>query len=173
MYRLRGSNPSKMENLHKSHEKHPFTAALRGAVEIWPLLKNHLVLELGSEAGSGSMGLANCIRTDLRPLPGLDVICDCNALPFRDQVFDRTWAVYLAHHITDFKRLISEARRVSEKFLMFDFLPRTWLHLHSVVWDWLFFRERIHAANPRHLREVAPDVKIYKQSNLGGVLYVF
>ncbi len=173
VYSLLGATPSQMEPLHKSLDNLFISAAIRGAVDIWPLLENHLVLELGSEAGSGSAGLSNCIRTDLRPIPGLDVVCDCMVLPFRDKVFDRTLAVYLAHHITDFKSLISEARRVSEKFYMFDFLPRSWLHYYSIVWDRLFFREIIRAAKPSHLRKIAPACRIYKRSHLGGVLYVF
>ncbi len=173
VYNLLGADPSRVEPLHNSLDNLFISAAIRGVVDIWPLLKNQLVLELGSEAGSGSAGLTNCIRSDLRPIPGVDVVCDCTVLPFRDKVFDRTLAVYLAHHISDFKSLISEARRVSEKFYMFDFLPRSWLYYYSLVWDRLFFREKIRAAKPSHLRKIAPDCRIYKRSHLGGVLYVF
>ena len=138
-----------------------------------PLLQNHFTLELGSEGGSASQGLLNCIRTDLEPSAGLDVICDATILPFRNHVFDRTWAVYLAHHIVDKQALISEARRVSDKFYMFDFLPNSWLHYYSVIWDWLIFSTRIKAVDPHLLSELAPNHRFYKRSHLGTILYVF
>ncbi|MHA2428205.1 MAG: methyltransferase domain-containing protein [Candidatus Hermodarchaeia archaeon] len=137
------------------------------------LFENQFTLELGSERGSASQGISNCIRTDLEPYKGLDVICDANSLPFRDKIFDRTWAVYLAHHLVDIRILISEARRVSDKFYMFDFLPNSWLHYYSVIWDWLIFSTSIKAVDPYLLKKIVPTYRSYKQSHLGSVLYVF
>ncbi|MFX1561696.1 MAG: class I SAM-dependent methyltransferase [Promethearchaeota archaeon] len=151
----------------------PFISSIRGCRRIWPLMENRLTLELGSERGFGSVGIRNCVRTDLRPVNGVQIVCDAYNLPFRDHVFDRTWSVYLIHHIPDIGPFISEARRVSEKFYLFDFLPKTWLHYFSIVWDWLFFRERIRAADPKIIREIAPDVRIYPRGFLGEVLYAF
>jgi hypothetical protein len=171
--RFKKTNHNNMQRIHKPLSKIPTVGAVRGAMNLWPLLKNHFTLELGSEHGSGSWGIPNCIRTDLHPSPGLDVICDATSLPFRDQVFDRTWAVYLAHHILDLRLLISEARRVSAQFYMFDFLPNTWLHYYSLIWDLFIFSTHIHPANPQWLRAIAPNHRAYKQSHLGSVLYVF
>jgi len=151
----------------------PIIRSIRGCRRIWPLIENHLTLELGSERGFGSVGIPKCVRTDLRPINGVQIICDAYNLPFRNRVFDRTWSVYLIHHISDIRQFIIEARRVADKFYLFDFLPKTWLHYFSIIWDWLFFRERIKAADPREIREIAPDVRIYPRGFLGEVLYVF
>jgi hypothetical protein len=151
----------------------PFISGIRGYRKLWPMLGNKLTLELGSERGFGSVGICNCIRTDLRPHLNLDAVCDATQLPFRDHVFDRTWCVYLAHHIPDIPALVGECCRVADKFYMFDFLPGSWLHGFSVVWDMLFFRERIEAAEPCLLREIAPHLRQYRRGALGSVLYVF
>lgn len=171
--RLKKSDQNSIQRIHKPLSKIPTVQAVRGAMKLWPLLKNHFTLELGSDCGSGSWGIPNCIRTDLHPSPGLDVICDATSLPFRDQIFDRTLAVYLAHHILDLRPLISEAHRVSAQFYMFDFLPNTWLHYYSVVWDLLIFGTWIRPVNPQWLRTNVPNHRAYKQSHLGSVLYVF
>jgi len=164
---------SRAKSFHKPHSANPFVKAIRGALEILPLLHNHFTLELGSEGGSGSLGLKNCVRTDLAPLLDLDVVCDATALPFRDQVFDRTWSVYLAHHMSDINALISEARRVSKKLYLFDFLPNSWIHYYSKIWDWLIFSTSIKAVNPQVLSKIDPNYRSYKRSHLGTILYVF
>lgn len=160
------------ERIMRRFGSFPFVNGIRGYRQLWPLLKNHLTLELGSERGFGSIGIPNCIRTDLRAINGVDVVCDATLLPFRDRVFDRTWSVYLAHHIPQLQELVNESRRVSKKLYLFDFFPRTFLHYFSVIWDWLFFRETITPANPTVLREIAPGLRIYPQGPLGSVLYV-
>jgi hypothetical protein len=149
----------------------PFVSGIRCYRKLWPLLGNHLTLELGAERGFGSVGIHNCIRTDLRPHPDLDAICDATQLPFRNRVFDRTWCVYLAHHIPDIRGLIEEACRVADKFYLYDFLPGSFLHGFSVVWDLLFFQEHIEAAKPLLLYAIAPKLRQYRQGHLGGVLY--
>jgi SAM-dependent methyltransferase len=151
----------------------PFISGIRSYRKLWSLFGSHLTLELGAERGFGSVGICNCIRTDLRPHPNLDALCDATHLPFRDHVFDRTWCVYLAHHIPDTRGLVEEGCRVADKFYLYDFLPGSWLHGFSVVWDLLFFREHIEAAKPRLLRAMAPNLRQYRQGRLGGVLYVF
>ncbi|MFX1564148.1 MAG: methyltransferase domain-containing protein, partial [Promethearchaeota archaeon] len=161
------------ERYMRRFDKLPIISGIRGCRRLWPLMKNHLTLELGSERGFGSVGIPKCVRTDLRPINGVHVVCDAYHLPFRDHVFDRTWSVYLAHHISNLKQFILEARRVANKFYLFDFLPRSWLHYFSIIWDWLFFRERIRPADPEVLREIAPDLRIYPRGPLGGVLYAF
>jgi hypothetical protein len=164
---------SQAKSFHKPHSANPFVKAIRGALDILPLLRDHFTLEIGSEGGSGSLGLRDCIRTDLVPLPGLDVVCDATALPFRDQVFERSWGVYLAHHVVDINPLISEARRVSEKLFLFDFLPNSYIHYYSKIWDWLIFNTRIKAVNPQVLSKIDPNYRSYKRSHLGTILYVF
>jgi len=150
----------------------PFISGIRSYRKLWPMLGRKLTLELGSERGFGSVGICNCIRTDLRPHLNLDAVCDATQLPFRDHVFDRTWCVYLAHHVPDTRGMVEEACRVADKFYLYDFLPRSWLHGFSVVWDLLFFREHIESAKPWILREIAPYMRQYRQGALGGVLYV-
>ena len=149
----------------------PFVCDIRRYRELWPLLEGKLTLELGSERGFGSQGVTSCVRTDLRPINGIDLVCDATNLPFRDDVFDRTWCVYLIHHIPDIQPLLREAKRVSKKAYFFDFIPRTWLHYFSVVWDRLFFGDKIHAPSPKELKQLAPELRIYPQGALGGVLY--
>lgn len=161
------------ERLMRRFSKVPIICSIRSYRNLWPLLKDHLTLELGSERGFGSIGIKNCIRTDLRPINGVDVVCDATQLPFRDQVFDRTWCVYLAHHVPNLKKLITEAKRVASKFYLFDFIPKTFLHYFSVIWDWLFFRDSIVAADPNLLKSIAPNLRMYRQSSLGSVLYAF
>jgi hypothetical protein len=152
-------------------DRMPFISGIRSYRKLWSLFGAHLTLELGAERGFGSVGICNCIRTDLRPHPDLDALCDATQLPFRDHVFDRTWCVYLAHHIPNVRGLVEEACRVADKFYLYDFLPGSWLHGFSVVWDLLFFREHIEAAQPWFLRVVAPKLRQYRQGHLGGVLY--
>lgn len=151
----------------------PFVSGIRSYRKLWSMFGDQLTLELGSERGFGSVGICNCIRTDLRPHPKLDAVCDATQLPFRDHIFDRTWCVYLAHHIPDIRGLVEEGCRVADKFYLYDFLPRSWLHGFSVVWDLLFFREHIQSAQPWALRAMAPNLRQYRQGRLGGVLYVF
>ena len=151
----------------------PFISGIRSYRKLWPMFGNHLTLELGAERGFGSVGICNCIRTDLRPHSKLDALCDATQLPFRDHIFDRTWCVYLAHHIPNLRGLVEEGCRVAEKFYLYDFLPGSWLHGFSVVWDLLFFREHIEPAKPWFLRAIAPNLRHYRQGRLGGVLYVF
>ncbi len=149
----------------------PFVCDIRRYTEFWPLLKDQLTLELGSERGFGSKGVASCVRTDLRPINGVDVVCDATNLPFRDDVFDRTWCVYLMHHVPNIHQLLLESKRVSRKAYFFDFTPRTWLHYFSIVWDRLFFGDKIHPPSPKALRDMAPELRVYPQGALGGVLY--
>jgi len=151
----------------------PFISGIRSYRKLWPMFGSYLTLELGAERGFGSVGICNCIRTDLQPHPNLDALCDATQLPFRDHVFDRTWCVYLAHHIPNVRGLVEEGRRVADKFYLYDFLPKSWLHGFSVVWDLLFFREHIESAKPWLLRGMAPNLRQYRQGRLGGVLYVF
>jgi len=162
-----------VNRLLRPFEKVPVISCVRRDMALWRLLSGRLTLELGSERGFGSYGIPNCIRTDIRPIEGLHVICDATCLPFRDRVFDRSWCVYLAHHIPDLRGLIDEAKRVSRKFYMFDFLPGSWLHYFSIVWDIIFFHERPRPVPPEYLRRIAPDLRSYKQCHLGGVLYAF
>ncbi len=164
---------SQAKSFHKPHSVNPFVKAIRGALDILPLLQNQFILEIGSEGGSASLGLRDCVRTDLAPLPDLDVVCDATSLPFRDQVFDRTWGVYIAHHVVDLRTLISEARRVSEKLYLFDFLPNSYIHYYSKIWDWLIFNTPVKAVNPQALYKIAPNHRVYKRSHLGTILYVF
>lgn len=171
--RIKKSDLKQIESFHGPHAQNPITKAVRGALELCPLLENQFTLELGSERGLASQGLSSCIRSDLEPYNGLDVICDATSLPFRGKVFDRTWAVYLAHHVANFEALITEACRISEKFYMFDFLPNSWLHYYSKIWDWLIFSTPIKPVNPQELNEISPTHRSYKRSHLGTVLYVF
>ncbi len=164
---------SRIQKIHKSNSYNPFVKAVRGALDILPFLKNHLTLEIGSEGGSASYGLGNCIRTDLTPLPDLDVICDATCLPFRDHVFGRTWGVYLAHHVCNIRALISEGTRVADKLFLFDFQPNTWMHYYSKIWDWLIFNTSIKAVNSQVLTEIDPNHRAYKRSHLGTILFVF
>lgn len=159
------------ERLISKFESLPFICGIRRYIAFWPLLEDQLTLELGSERGFGSKGVASCVRTDLRPINGVDVVCDATTLPFRDDVFDRTWCVYLIHHIPDVRQLLLEAKRVSRKAYFFDFIPRTWLHYFSIVFDRLFFGDKIHPPSPQAMKDMAPELRVYPQGALGGVLY--
>ena len=70
---------------------------------------NELSLDIG--AGDAPKG---DINTGIRPLQGIDVVCDASYLPFKGQVFTHVFFSHVVEHFRykDVKRLLREARRV-------------------------------------------------------------
>jgi glycosyltransferase involved in cell wall biosynthesis len=71
----------------------------------------------------------------VRPVP---VICDAHHLPFRDGAFDSVVSSRMLMHVTDWRRSLSEASRVSARVVAVDLPPRRSLSgLAFVVKQWM------------------------------------
>ncbi len=68
---------------------------------------------LSLDIGAGSAGMGD-INTDLRPIPGVDVVCDALALPFRKGSFSRVTMNQVLEHFSypDVLLVLEEAGRV-------------------------------------------------------------
>jgi SAM-dependent methyltransferase len=69
------------------------------------------VLELGSGAGFLREVVTGVVTSDVFPAPGLDLVLDAHALPFRDASLRAIAMVDVLHHLSDCRRFFAEAAR--------------------------------------------------------------
>jgi SAM-dependent methyltransferase len=73
--------------------------------QIIPLGRRNLYI------GGAGNDVRGYINVDLVALPGVDVVCDAEKLPFRDEFFDRVDCDAVIEHTPDPPRLLAEIRR--------------------------------------------------------------
>ncbi len=71
-----------------------------------------LRVELGSGGGFLDSAIPNLVKTDVIPLPFLDMVCHAEAMPQADQSVGAIYMVNVLHHICDVERFFAEAQRV-------------------------------------------------------------
>jgi predicted SAM-dependent methyltransferase len=93
---------------------------------------------LSLDVGSGKLPKGT-VNTDIRPLPGLDVVCDALSLPFRKGVFAQLFLSHTVEHFRydDVERLLEEARRVLSRDGKIEIWTPNFQAL-SVLRAWLF-----------------------------------
>lgn len=65
--------------------------------------------------GCGRNAIDGYVNVDLAPLPGVDVVADCEAgLPFKDNSFDETVGSHIIEHITNTLNFMQELHRVAK-----------------------------------------------------------
>ncbi len=69
-------------------------------------------LELGGGAGHSREFITNLISADILPAPWLDVSCDAQCMPFRDESFSNIVLLDVLHHIPRPLLFLFEAARV-------------------------------------------------------------
>jgi SAM-dependent methyltransferase len=69
-------------------------------------------IELGSGGGFLPEVDPSIVASDIRPIPGLDLVFDAQAAPFRDASVDAVLAMHVIHHIPRIRLFFAELERV-------------------------------------------------------------
>ncbi len=69
------------------------------------------ILEIGSGAGFLKSRIPDLITSDIMPVPGNDITCNAQALPFEDNSLRAIVMVNVLHHISDPEQFFKEAYR--------------------------------------------------------------
>jgi SAM-dependent methyltransferase len=69
-------------------------------------------LILGAGSSKPRIWRGNIIATDIRPIPGLDYVCDAHDLPFEDECFDAVIITAVLQHVLAPWRVVAEIKRV-------------------------------------------------------------
>lgn len=69
-------------------------------------------MELGSGGGFLDSVIPRLLKTDVLPLPFVDLVCNAEALPQADKSVGVIFMVNVLHHICDVERFFAEAQRV-------------------------------------------------------------
>jgi len=69
-------------------------------------------VELGSGGGFLPQLDPSIVASDIRPIPGLDLVFDAQNAPFRDASIDAVLAMHVIHHIPRIRRFFAELERV-------------------------------------------------------------
>jgi SAM-dependent methyltransferase len=104
------------------------------------------VLEVGSLDVNGSvrgdieaLGPAGYVGIDIRPGPGVDVICDAADLveKFGENAFDVVVSTELLEHARDWRRVVSNIKRVTRPDGVMLVSTRSYgVDFHRRPWDW-------------------------------------
>jgi ubiquinone/menaquinone biosynthesis C-methylase UbiE len=97
------AEPAEVATEHTSNAiGEPFNTLLREGTDF--------ILHIG--AGGSPMRYPNCIEFEHKLFRHTDVVGDAHELPFRDEVFDRVFALNVFEHLRDPKRAATEIHRV-------------------------------------------------------------
>jgi SAM-dependent methyltransferase len=69
-------------------------------------------IELGSGGGFLPELDPSIVASDIRPIPGLDVVFDAQQAPFRDASVDAVLAMHVIHHIPRIRLFLAELERI-------------------------------------------------------------
>ena len=92
--------------------------------------------QLTLDIGAGTEGRGD-VNVDIRPLPGVDVVCNALQLPFKNGTFSRITMNLVLEHFSypDVLRLLKEAKRVlKEKGIVEVWVPNFQAFGHLKAW---------------------------------------
>lgn len=152
---------------HQTVDKLGLTSVLRERLE---LCRRHTVgfaLDIG--AGRGNPFIRgyhpNGIGCEIRPHPGIDVVGDVHALPFRDQSFDTVLFIGSYLYFEDKVQALREARRVLRpegRVILLTINPVfCWLRHKTAWWD--------HAENFHYPHDPLWSGTLHAQFNAAGL----
>src|SRR6185503_7511187 len=69
-------------------------------------------VELGSGGGFLPEIEPSIVASDIRPIPGLDLVFDAQDAPFRDASIDVVFAMHVIHHVPRIRQFFAELERM-------------------------------------------------------------